>query len=145
MGARISPGRPTILTRFWAKVDDSGGPDACWLWRGAKTAAHDRRSAFYGVFCVLDVARHTHRRQQAFVRAHRFALVLATGIEPEDLQACHDDRRCTSTLCCNPGHLRWGTDAENRLDWARKYGYGSLENAIAAAVDQLVDEGIIES
>ena len=25
---------PGLIRRFWAKVDTSGGPRACWMWRG---------------------------------------------------------------------------------------------------------------
>ena len=27
---------PSQATRFWAKVDKSSGPDACWLWTASK-------------------------------------------------------------------------------------------------------------
>lgn len=28
---------PDIVAKFWAQVDRSGGPDACWPWLGKKT------------------------------------------------------------------------------------------------------------
>jgi hypothetical protein len=144
----LSPARPTVLDRFWSKVDDSGGAGACWPWRGAvtrgQTGSLTRAGRPYGIF---KLSTERHRRQQV-VRAHRFALVLKTGIEPPpDIEACHADG-CVTTLCCNDAHLRWGTRDDNRADWERRYPQGiratrSDAEAIADALDQLEAEGAI--
>ena len=55
-----------------------------------------------------------HGRQ---VRVHRLALALATGRDidevPTDTLALHS---CDNPPCCNPEHLRWGTNADNMRD-----------------------------
>ena len=51
------------------------------------------------------------------VRVHRLALALATGRDlntvPSDTLALHS---CDTPRCCNPEHLRWGTNADNTRD-----------------------------
>lgn len=138
MARGVRPG-VTCLGRFWAKVDTSGGPAACWPWTGAKGISRGRTDYPYGVFTIGRL-----NGKQVFVRAPRFALVLKTGIEPEGLEACHGDT-CI-TLCCNWHHLRWGTSDENRDDWKRRHGSPhklSDQDAIRAALDALEREGIL--
>jgi hypothetical protein len=95
--------------RLEEKTDRSGGPDACWPWLGSCLKMPDG-SKGYGQMCVGGV--HTY--------AHIVALVDDTGELPDGRQALHS---CDNRPCCNPGHLRWGTNGDNQRDrYARRPG-----------------------
>lgn len=90
--------RGAPATRFWAKVDKSGGPDACWLWIGGLAGKG------YGRF--YDGTRDVY--------AHRWAWEQANGPIPTDLQidhVCHNrdsscpGGECSHRRCVNPAHL----------------------------------------
>jgi hypothetical protein len=88
-------------SRFNAKVDRSGGPDACWPWMAST------RDRGYGQFSVGG-------REGAIPPTHRLAFVLATGQVPaDDVCVLH---RCDNPPCCNPAHLFLGTRADNAHD-----------------------------
>lgn len=116
----------TLWDRFWSKVDMSGGPDACWAWKGA---LRTRRKGKRGKFRVGSGPR-------SVVSADRLALALHTdgnlnkrrrGVK---LFCCH---RCGNgdapVYCVNPHHLYWGTQEQNEKDKKRK-----TEREIAAAL-----------
>lgn len=51
------------------------------------------------------------------ITAHRASLILHKGAPAsEEMQACHDPIKCSSKLCINVSHLRWGTMKENLDD-----------------------------
>ncbi len=81
---------------FWSRVDKSGGPDACWRW------TRKRFAQGYGRF----------QEKLVIVRTHRRAFMLANGYEAPDF-VLHS---CDNPICCNPGHLRNGTHADNMND-----------------------------
>lgn len=88
-----------LANRFWAKVDWSAGFDECWPWTGA-VYGDGRRN--YGAFGW----HHGH-----VLYASRAALYLSGGDPPEpNMIALHD---CDRPICCNPGHLHWGSWADN--------------------------------
>lgn len=108
----MSPRRVlSFADRYFAKVDYSGGPDACWPWLGAKSL---KSSGYYG---HIRASEPPHR----VLLAHRVALFLYTGDWGEGMDAAHEDG-CTSTLCVNPRHLRWATRRGNMADNDRRYG-----------------------
>jgi hypothetical protein len=83
--------------KFWALVDMSGGPQACWPWLGNVAGKG------YGYFT---------RTQFKDRRAHRIAYTLTRGPIPDGL---HIDHLCRMRLCCNPAHLQAVTNRENVL------------------------------
>lgn len=87
--------------RFWSKVDQSGGLDACWLWQGAIGEQG------YGVV----------RYEGKQWRTHRLAFTLAYGPIEEGALVCHS---CDVRACCNPVHLWLGSDAANMEDMRLK-------------------------
>ena len=88
--------RQSLEERFFAKVDRTGGDQACWLWTGALNRG-------YGSFQV--------GKRKAY--AHRFAWALAHGPIPTGMLICH---RCDNPRCCNAAHLFLGTCADNMAD-----------------------------
>ena len=89
--------RNRYRTPFWEKVDVQG-PDDCWNWK------------FY-------VNPHNGYGQSKdfgeFHRAHRFAYQLFYGpLQPFNVVM----HICDNKVCCNPRHLRSGSQAENCLD-----------------------------
>lgn len=86
-----------LSARFWAKVDRTGGPAACWPWTAYRT-----RSG-YGRFNLGGKRIDT---------AHRVAYVLLRGPVPEGLQL---DHLCRVRHCVNPAHLEPVTQRENLL------------------------------
>jgi len=93
--------RPNTPKDFWAKVDKSGGPRACWLWtyyispRGYGMAGYDGRT----------------------IRAHRLAYQLKYGWLSSDVHVLH---RCDNPACCNPAHLFVGDQNINNVDMTKK-------------------------
>ncbi len=79
-------------TKFWTYVDKTND---CWLWIGGK---YDGR---YGSFKVGGKSK----------RAHRVAHFLATGEKPPVVR-----HSCDVPLCCNPAHLKSGTQLQNIQD-----------------------------
>jgi predicted DNA-binding protein (UPF0251 family) len=87
--------------RFWARVDKSGGSDACWPWMGARYVKG------YGHVCF----RGKHQT------ATHVAWTLAGRKLPVGLFLLHS---CDYPPCCNPAHLFVGTKKMNGEDCRRK-------------------------
>lgn len=83
--------------QFWARVDMSAGPDACWPWTG-----YLRKD---GRGCVGVGERR--------LAAHRVALGSGIGLPEPAGFVLHS---CDNPRCCNPAHLRVGTHADNMAD-----------------------------
>lgn len=95
---------PTLIDRFWKYVDTSGGPDACWPWTGATQV---RRGGQH-----VGRLMNRHGAHPSVLKAHRIALMLATG-ELREEDACHS---CDNSLCCNARHLCWGSHSQNMVE-----------------------------
>ena len=99
---RIPPLTQHDLDRFYAKIDSSTGPAACWLWRGATNGVG------YGTFNV--------GRQRGMFLATRIAWYLR-HFDPMGAFVLH---RCDNPACVNPAHLFLGDHTANMRDMQRK-------------------------
>jgi len=90
--------RPVVTSeeKFWSRVDQSGGPDACHLWTGGKSVI-----GYGDVFWPAEGRR---------VGAHRIAYTLSVGPIPDGLEL---DHLCRNPSCVNALHLEPVTHAEN--------------------------------
>lgn len=96
---------------FWAKVDRRG-PDECWPWK-ASTYKKKGKQMGYG----------RHAGSGPFTYAHRCAWIFTHGPILDGRLVMH---KCDNVLCCNPAHLRIGTDQDNnddKLAKARHWGH----------------------
>ena len=88
---------PSIEERFWAKVDKSGGPRACWPWTAGVS------DGGYGRFYVDP--------ERGVVSALAFAIELTVDVQcPPGKEGCH---HCDNPPCCNPTHGYYGTRRQN--------------------------------
>ena len=84
---------------FWSHVDKSKGPDGCWPWMKGHSNYKGYGSGTY--------------QGKGFV-AHRLAWELHNhSTIPTGMCVLH---ACDNPGCCNPLHLRIGTNAENVAD-----------------------------
>lgn len=100
---------PSAEVRFWAKVDKSGGAEACWPWKGC------RNPAGYGIHGI-------GRKGKPIALSHRTAWELTNGQPPGELLVCH---KCDNPPCCNPAHLFLGTALDNTIDMTLKRRNGA--------------------
>jgi len=88
------------LDRFWAKIRLTANPNLCWEWQNAKVGG-------YGFLKINHIN----------IRSHRIAYYLSTGVDPLDLVVMHT---CDNVGCCNPNHLKIGTQLDNIADMKKK-------------------------
>lgn len=103
-GAQVKRTNKPRAERFWAKVDQSAGPDRCWPWAGPINELRGGYGYFYD-----DDAR--------LRRAHIVAWELTHGIVPAGQVICHS---CDNPACCNPACMFLGTQGENLQDMRDK-------------------------
>jgi hypothetical protein len=112
---------------FWQRVLKS--ESGCWLWTGA-----------------VDTRRYGSLKwngKQA--RAHRIAYMLASGNIPQGdghhgVVVMHS---CDNRLCCNPAHLKLGSQADNMIDMKAKgrrkgIGSGQANGRAKLTIEQVV-------
>lgn len=100
-----------LYQRILERVDQTGGPDACWPWTG--TINPNGR----GQLSIRRGNQVLHRW------AHRLVFELFCHPIPEDLEldhichssdpSCAGGNTCAHRRCCNPAHLEPVTHVEN--------------------------------
>lgn len=85
---RRSPARIPMAVRFERKVDRSGGPDACHIWKGAVSQ--------WGLPRMMGLTKNVG------YQGRRFAWELAFGVIPENRWIAST---CAEKRCVNPAHL----------------------------------------
>lgn len=104
--AKLPRRKKTLAERHAAMVDPTGGPDACWPWKGSRMQANG-----YGQIHSTD----TVTGKATMRTAHTVALELHLGRPIADGMHVLHARGCCQE-CCNPKHLREGTREENAAD-----------------------------
>lgn len=90
---------PKQIERFWKKVEKG---DGCWNWKG-----HKRASGYGWFYC-----KSPFHKDPRYL-SHRVAYTVSKGpIEPGKF-ILHS---CDNPSCCNPDHLRSGTNDDNVRD-----------------------------
>lgn len=92
------------VERFWAKVDKSRGPEACWIWTASTSGGYGRLGS----------------SKFETVLAHRRSWELERGPIPEDMCVLHNCPDGDNPLCVNPKHLWLGTRDDNNADRDKK-------------------------
>lgn len=113
------------VDRLWSKVI-KGGPADCWEWTGSLD------SYGYGQIGIKDIG---------LVLVHRLAWVTENDQEiPDGMVVRHT---CDNRSCCNPHHLRIGTQAENVQDAVER---GRAKGARGTSNDSavLTEDDVIE-
>jgi hypothetical protein len=115
-------GQAQPVKRFWANVDTSGGPDACWPWTG-----------FVGPNGYGQI--RVNRRAEM---AHRYCFILHNGPLLHGEQVCHS---CDNRVCCNARHLFKGDQQANMTDKVNK---GRQAKGERVGTSKLTDDQVRE-
>lgn len=98
--------------KFWARVDTSGGPNACWIWKGSRKGGKDKNGRDYG---YVWKARGDGSKRK--VLAHRLAWEWYNEESAGKFDVLH---KCDNPPCVNWRHLFLGTQGDNNRDMYRK-------------------------
>lgn len=101
----------TFEEAFWARIDQSGGSNACWPWIGKKQPT--------GYAQVANPLFPTVLPKR--IGVHRLAYILTCGSIPDGFEvdhtchtrACTLGKACPHRCCCNPLHLEPVTQQVN--------------------------------
>lgn len=123
------------IRRFWSMVDQSGGPDACWPWKGRRNS-HPRKPKIktYGQF---DMA-NTH------FYANRVAYFITSGEDPGEFATLHS---CDNPPCCNGHHISKGTQGDNVSDaiakGRRNEAKGEQHGSVFLNTEQVIEARVL--
>ena len=120
-GRFISKETKPLIERFNEHIDKSSG---CWLWTGYKSKG-------YGYMSIIGKSPRP---------AYRVAWELYKGSIPDGLLVRH---RCPAKRkdCCNPEHLKLGTQKDNMQDAIED---GTISNGEQNGCSKLTDDQVIE-
>lgn len=108
--------------RFYARIDRSAGPDACWRWTGPRDKDGYGKVVHYSV---------------GDTRAHRVAFEFHLGLPLGSLTADVIVRHsCDNPPCCNPAHLLSGGHRENTDDKIRRDRHTKGEDVNTAVLTE---------
>lgn len=93
---------------FWDKVDQSGGPDACWPWLGYQ------KSSGHGMTSLNSLPIHASRK--AWILTHGPIRKERRGNQERCVNHLSTKVCALQALCCNPAHMYLGTRSENMID-----------------------------
>jgi hypothetical protein len=116
------------IKRFWSKIDIKDNNE-CWPYKEGKTG--DK----YGGFWLNDRVELAHRF--AFAVANNYLGVTSKVFIPEGLIVMHI---CDNPMCCNPAHLKLGTQEENMHDRNSKGRRGVMSGRYGPRIELSVDE-----
>ena len=93
--------------RLWKRVDKSAGEKGCWIWTGTCNNGYGQiRSFKYG--------------NNGRIYVHKLVFILSGGNlttrRPLVLHKCHEYGFRDNKACCNPLHLKAGSQKENIHD-----------------------------
>lgn len=105
----------------------TGGPDACWPWKGSLAGGKGRP------YFTVDGKK---------VLAYRLVYELVSGekLEDDDVIRHTCDNGASGIGCCNPAHLVKGTHQENMDDMKERQRHGLPHNTVRA-IRRLLEEG----
>lgn len=102
-----------VQSRFWSYVT-IGNYDECWDWNGSKSKADG-----YGQFGIYPMEK------VVVLKSHKFAWVSANLRDVcSGLYVLHE---CNRKQCCNPNHLKEGTQLENLDDSVRAHSIHTMK------------------
>jgi hypothetical protein len=89
------------IDSFWKRVDKTSNPKGCWEWLGGK------HSQGYGMFTFYP------NKVRKTMTTHRFSAIIHQLDMSNGPLLRH---LCNNTICCNPDHLKSGTQKDNMKD-----------------------------
>lgn len=125
--------KPSDITRFWSKVDVSGGPESCWPWLGSRMCV--------GRFCYGQIWIAGKTRL-----AHRVAYELEFGPIPKGQHIRHT---CDNPACVNAvRHMVLGTQRDNmrdRIEHGAGYARGTNHHNAKLTPAAVVEARVLRS
>jgi hypothetical protein len=114
-----------LADRLWEKILKKESTE-CWLWQGGMGGKG------YGII------RKWNGEKWVNAYAHREVLQLTVGESAiPEAQALHS---CDNPSCCNPNHLSWGTNSQNRKEARDRLLNQGNQKLTPAQVDQIRED-----